>query len=167
MSLSFVHLCVDCSLIYCSRSTNMWRPGGSRLSSLVVLTHMHKPELLEITFVVSRDVATHTHSMTLDGPSSWRTCSTILEIARSHSCSLFPVMFSHWALITPAIVRACRCLVYCTVGPPPGIVSCAGTLYLWRHIAFCHYFACAPLLDVVFLCVCKCTCMSCAGAVQV
>ena len=169
--MSFIHARVDFSVVYCSRSTNMWGPGGSRSSSLEVLIYIHKPELLEITFVVSRDVATHTRSMTLDGPSSWRSRSKILEISRSPSRWLFLVMFSHWVLVTPAIVRACRCFVYCTGGPPPGIVSCAGTLYSWRHIAFCVYFACAPLLDVVLLCMCmcmcKCTCMSCAGAVQV
>ena len=73
-----------------------------------------------------------------------------LEVTRSHSRSLFLVMFSNWALITPAIVRACR-------GPPPGIVSCAGTLYSWRRVAFCHYSACAALLDVVLLCMCMCS----------
>ena len=131
----------------------------------------HKPELPVNTYVVSRDVATNTRSMTLDGPSRWRTRSTILEFSRSHSRSLFLVMFSSWAIVTPASVRARRCLVYCTGGPPPGIVSCAGTLYSWRHVAFCHYSACAALLDVVLLCMCmcmcKCTCQSCAGAVQV
>ena len=107
--------------------------------------------------------------MTLESPSCWRSRSTILKISRSHSRLLILVMFSHWALVTPAIVRACRCLVYCTGVPPPGIVSCTGTLYLWWHIAFCHYFASALLLDIVLLCMCmcKCTCMLCAGAVQV
>ena len=108
--------------------------------------------------------------MTLESRSCWRSRSTILEISRSDSRSWFLVMFLHWALVTPAIVRACRCLVYCTGGPPPEIVSCAGTLYSWRHIAFCHYFASALLLNVVLLCMCmcmcKCTCMSCAGAVH-
>ena len=112
----------------------------SRCCHTYTFDDSREPGLLEITFVVSRDVATHTRSMTLENPSCWRSRSTILEISRSHSCSLFLVMFSHWALVTPAIVMACRCLVYSTGGPPPEIVSYAGTLYLWRHIAFCHYF---------------------------
>ena len=111
--------------------------------------------------------------MTLDGLSRWRTRSTILKFPRCNSRSLFLAMVSHPALVTPVIVRACRCSVYCTGGPPPGIVSCAGTLYSWRRVAFCHYSACAALLDVVLLCMCmcmcmcKCACWSCAGAVHV
>ena len=91
-------------------------------------------------FVVSRGSATQTRSLTLNIPSCWRSRSSTLEVPGSHSCLLFLVMFSHRELVAPAIVRICMYLVYCTGGPPPEIVSCAGAFYSWRHLAFCHYY---------------------------
>ena len=133
----------------------------------------HEHELPVDTYVVSRDVATNTHLMTLDGPSHWSARSKILEFSRSHTRSLFLAMVSNLALVTPAVVRVCKCLVYCTGGPPPGVVSCAGTLYSWRCVCLLPYSACAALLDVIlmrmcmWLCMCKYTCWSCAGAMHV
>ena len=93
----------------------------------------------EITFVVSRGSATHTRLLILKIPGFWRSRSSSLEIPGPHSRSLFLVMFSHRELVSPAVVRVCRYLLYCTGGPPLEIVSCAGAFYSWRHIAFCPF----------------------------
>ena len=130
-------------------------------------------EFTVYTYVVSQDVATNTRLMTLNGPIHWSARSKILKFSRSHTHSLFLAMVSNLALVKPAVVRACRCLVYCTGSLPPGVVNCAGTLYSWRRVCFLPYSACAALLDVIlmcmcmWLCMCKCTCCSCAGAVHV
>ena len=192
--LSFVYECAEFSFFYCSRSTDQGRPWCSQSSILEVMPY-HEDKIPVDTYVVSRDVATNTRSMTLDGPvdmyvvsrdvatntrsmtlngpSHWSGRLKILEFSRSHTRSLFLAMVSKLALVTPAVVRVCRCLVYCTGSPPPGIVSCVGILYLWRRVCLLPYSACAALLDIIvvcmcmWLCMCKCMCWSCAGAVHV
>ena len=97
--------------------------------------------------------------------SSQPTGGHVRRLSRSHSLSLILVMFSHRELVTPAIVRTYRYVVYCAGGPPPGIVSCAYAIYSFLFMAA---YCLLPLLVRVhgysrscFLCMCKCMCRHC------
>ena len=113
---NFVHECTEFSFFYCSRSTNQ---GCVVSRDVATSTRSTTLDGSVDTYVVSHDVATGTRLMTLDGSIH---CS-----ARSKTRVLH-------ALVSPEVVRLCRCFVYCTGSPPPGMVSCAGIFYSWRRV---------------------------------
>ena len=171
-------LVVGSSLVYCNQNVQV-ASRVTRSSSLKTATRTRSLTLGLSSHRRSRsstlETAARTRLLTLELQSHWRSRSSTLEIPSSHSRSLFLVMFLHRELVTPAIVRTYRYVVYCAGGPPPGIVSCAYAIYSFLFMAA---YCLLPLLVRVhgysrscFLCMCKCmcrcTCMSCAGAVQV
>jgi hypothetical protein len=137
----------------------------------------------KIMFVVSRNSATRSRLSTLEIPSCWRSRLSFLKLVSQSRLStlkipscrsrlLFLVMFLHREFIAPAVVRACRYLVYMYGGSTHLRLLVVQVLFIHGGILpFATNIASARLLRVVLLCMCKCmckwTCMSCAGAVQV